>query len=185
MATVVLERLFDPPLGVADVAAMEREAGGCMAQHRVDHVFSLLSPDGRDLICTFAAPDAEAVRRVLQQLGDAPAQRARAWSASVHAPPAFPPQAPLADGSDAAVVLVERSFADPIAFAPLQAKEDAGAWCLDQHGVRHLRSYFSLDRRRMLCLYAAPDAEAVRHVQRQIDLPHDRVWRAQVWESRR
>jgi len=50
--------------------------------------------------------------------------------------------------------------------------------------VRHLRSYFALDRRRMLCLYAAPNTEAVRRVQRQVDLPHDRVWRARVWGTR-
>jgi hypothetical protein len=91
---------------------------------------------------------------------------------------------PRADERGAAIVLVERTFAVPVEFGAVQAQEDAGAWCLEQHGVRFLRSYFALDRQRMLCLYAAPDAEAVRHVQRQVDLPHDRVWRAQVWQSR-
>ena len=182
MSIVVLERRFDPALRLDDVEAMGSESAWCLEQHRVDHLFSLLSADGRDLICTFTAPDAEALRRVLQQLGET--QAYRAWSATVHAPPAEPPTAPPDGGRDGAVVLVERSFPAPVEFAPLQAREDAGAWCLDQQGVRHLRSYFALDRRRMLCLYAAPDAEAVRRVQRQVDLPHDRVWRAEVWGSR-
>lgn len=182
MSTVVLERQFDPPLRVDDVAAMKEEAAWCMAQYRVDHRFSLLSSDGHELICTFAAPDVEAVRRVAQQFGE-PVRRV--WSATVHAPPARPAEAPLADERGAAIVLVERSFAVPVEFGTVQAQEDAGAWCLEQHGVRFLRSYFALDRQRMLCLYAAPDAEAVRHVQRQVDLPHDRVWRAQVFEAPR
>jgi hypothetical protein len=42
--------------------------------------------------------------------------------------------------------------------------------------VRFLQSLFSLDRRRMLCLYAAPDAEAVRHAQRGAGLPFERIW---------
>ena len=92
------------------------------------------------------------------------------------------PRAPRPD--PASTVVVERAFAEPVAFAAVQAQEDAGAWCLDQHGVRFLRSYFALDRRRMICLYAAPDAESVRIVQRQVGLPHERVWNAQLWETR-
>src|SRR3970040_964899 len=39
-----------------------------------------------------------------------------------------------------------------------------GGWCLKQHGVHHLRSYLSPDKRRMICIFEAPDAEAVRTV---------------------
>jgi hypothetical protein len=73
-------------------------------------------------------------------------------------------------------VLVERSFADPVALADVQALEDANQWCLDVREVRFVRTYFSRDRRRMLCLYQSPDAESVRAAQREAGLPVDRVW---------
>jgi hypothetical protein len=84
-------------------------------------------------------------------------------------------------------VIVERSFGQPETFDELQAREDRFAWCLEQHHVKFIRSYFSRDRRFMICEYEAPDAEAVRAVQRTAELPFDRIWTAQVfdWESRR
>ena len=57
-----------------------------------------------------------------------------------------------------------------------QAIEDAGAWCLETHRVKFARTFFSLDRTRMICLYQAPDAEAVRMAQRQAGMPMERVW---------
>ena len=170
--TVMMERQLDAPVSLDDIGAMDAQAAWCREQYRVDHVCSFLSTDGRELLCAFADPDAEAVRSVLQRL-EMPYRRV--WGATLQGPDTRPP------GSG--VVLVDRSFATPVAFDGLQAQEDAGAWCLAQHGVRHLRSYFARDRQRMICVYAAPDAEAVRSVQRQVGLPHDRVWAAQLWEG--
>ncbi|HSP98942.1 MAG TPA: DUF4242 domain-containing protein [Candidatus Dormibacteraeota bacterium] len=181
MATVVLERLNDPPMRLDDIAAMEAQAAWCLEQHRVDHVLSLLSHDGRSLLCAFAAPDAEAVRRVTQQLG---MTIRTAWAATLHLPPGQPADASLAAANPAAIVVVERAFAEPVEFAAVRTQAAADPWCRDQYGVRFLRTYFALDRRRMICLYAAPDAESVRIVQRQIGLPHERVWNAQLWETR-
>ena len=73
-------------------------------------------------------------------------------------------------------MLVSRSFDRPADFAEIQAIEDAGAGCLEIHRVRFVRTYFSTDQRRMLCLYAAPDAESVRIAQREAGMPVDRVW---------
>jgi hypothetical protein len=58
----------------------------------------------------------------------------------------------------------------------IQALEDAGQGCLDLHRVRFVRTYFSRDRKRMICLYEAPDAESVRIAQREAQMPVDRVW---------
>jgi hypothetical protein len=74
------------------------------------------------------------------------------------------------------VVLVERSFEQPVAFQDIQTLEDAGSWCLDAHHVRFLKTFFSRDRRRMLCLYEAPDAEAVRLAETQARVPYDVAW---------
>ena len=75
-------------------------------------------------------------------------------------------------------VVVERSFAEPVAFEDVQALEDRGGWCLEAHGVRFLRTWFSRDRRRMICLYEAPDAESVRLAERKAGVPFDRAWSA-------
>jgi len=77
-------------------------------------------------------------------------------------------------------VVVERSFAEPVALADVQAIEDRGAWCLEAHGVRYLRTYFSRDRRRMVCLYEAPDAESVRLAEGKAGVPFERAWAAQA-----
>lgn len=79
-------------------------------------------------------------------------------------------------------VIVERSFDQPSVFEELQAAEDAVAWCLQQHRVRFVRSYLSLDGRSMVCVYEAPDADSVRETQRIGKLPFSRVWGANVVE---
>jgi hypothetical protein len=171
MEHVVAERVFDAPVTPDDLRALAAQGRWCLEQNRVTAVRSYLSGEGRKTVCFFDAPDAEAVRRVNQQT-EAPA--VRVWSASV--------LGPAADASDGAraVIVVERSFAEPVAFDDVAAREEAGAWCLDANRVRFLRSYFSSDRRRMLCLYQAPDAEAVRRAQKQIGMPVDTVWPATV-----
>ncbi len=58
----------------------------------------------------------------------------------------------------------------------MQAREDAAAHCLDTHRVRYLRTFFSNDRRRMVCIYRAPDAESVRIAQHQAGMPVDQIW---------
>jgi|KBSSwiStaDraftv2_1062776.scaffolds.fasta_scaffold135280_2 hypothetical protein len=73
-------------------------------------------------------------------------------------------------------VLVERRFEQPVELKDIQAQEGEGSWCLDAHNVRFLKSFFSKDRRRMLCLYEAPDAESVRLAEAQAKLPFDSAW---------
>lgn len=77
-------------------------------------------------------------------------------------------------------VVVERSFAEPVAFEDIQALEDRGGWCLEAHGVRFLKTYFSRDRRRMICLYEAPDAESVRLAEQKAGVPFESAWATQV-----
>ena len=79
-------------------------------------------------------------------------------------------------------IMVERLFDESRSFEDLQAQEDAFAWCAEQHQVKFLRSYFSKDRKRMICEYEAPDAEAVRKLQRTASMPFERIWTALVFE---
>jgi hypothetical protein len=181
MDLVLLERHLDPPIRLDDVHAMGQQAAWCMDQYRVRHVTSLLSHDGQRLTCTFLAPDAEAVRAVLRQVDGA---FERVWPASVHAPADFDENARLEVPDERTLVVVERRFPEGIEFAALQEIEDRGAWCLAQHRVRFLRSYFARDRRDMICIYAAPDAESVRSAQRQAGVPFATAWPALVYDTR-
>lgn len=77
-------------------------------------------------------------------------------------------------------VVVERSFEAALTLEELGAAYGRGAHCLETNGVRFVRTYLARDRRRMVCLFEAPDAEAVRRVQTTFGLPVDRVWTARV-----
>jgi hypothetical protein len=61
-------------------------------------------------------------------------------------------------------VLVERTFDPALRDEELRAVSRAVGKCLDLHRVRWRASFLARDRRRMLCHFEAPDAEAVRNV---------------------
>lgn len=52
--------------------------------------------------------------------------------------------------------------------------------CLVLHGVRHIVSYVAPDGLRMICVFEAPDCEAVRRAARQLGYRYDSVWPATV-----
>ena len=79
------------------------------------------------------------------------------------------------------LVLVERRFEQPTQFTDIQGLEDAGISCLETHHVRFLKSFLSKDRRRMLCLYEAPDAESVRLAEEQAKVPYEVLVRIAWW----
>jgi hypothetical protein len=168
MSDIVVERHWASPLTDADIQAMLESAGGCLARHHCDWFGSLLSADGHELLCHYSAPDAESVRVALYE---ANSPRGSIWPGSVHDRPGFT-DANLAQAN----VLVTRRFEQPVVLADVQAIEDAGAGCLETHRVRFVRTFFSNDRRRMICLYQAPDAESVRIAQREAGMPVERVW---------
>ncbi|WP_416140491.1 DUF4242 domain-containing protein [Halomonas sp. HK25] len=165
MIDVFLERCFERSLEVAFVQEVTLAAQDCFDLHRIQWQGSLLARDGRRLVCYFRAPDTEAARFTLRQAG---AEVAGLWAGTLHDAPGEDPST--------ANVLVERAFPAPVTLAAIQAIEDAGAACLQNHRVRFVRTCFSLDRRRMLCLYRAPDAESVRLAQRLAGMPLERVW---------
>ncbi len=163
MTPVVLERRFEPPMTADDFTAMALESASCLTVYRVEWRESLLAEDGSRLLCRFEAPDAESVRMIAR---DPRAQTKVAWSGTVHD----------TGREDVPNVVVERAFEEPVTVEELQAVEDAGAWCMDLHKVTFLRTFFSSDRRRMICLYKAPDAESVRLAQEKAGMPMERAW---------
>jgi hypothetical protein len=178
VVTVVVERYSPRGYDVEDVLAHEVAGRSCMDLYGVEPRLHLLARDRTRLVCLFQAPDAEAMRAVLRtDPGPPPTQ---AFAVEV-----FPGTGDrlddgliaLADGARALAV-VERGFAEPVPFAEVQAVEERGLWCLAVHDVEHVRSYFAFGRRRMLCLYTAPDVEAVRLAHDRIGLPFNRIWGA-------
>lgn len=168
MTDLFLERDFDPPMTVEDVQEMSRQSRGCFGLHHVTWRASMLSLDGRKMLCRFQAPDAESARIALRTLN---ADITNLWPGTVH-------DAPGTTAADQALanVLVERGFDEPVTLESVQALEDAGAGCLATHRVAFLRTFFSADQKRMICLYRAPDAESVRLAQREAGMPVERVW---------
>ena len=163
MNHVILEREFDPRLSPDGFRRMAEDSVGCLSMYRIEWQESMLAADGTRLLCRFQAPDAESVRQVAR---DPRVQNRVAWIGTVHD-----------TGRDGdATVVVARRFEEPTTVEAMQAIEDAGAWCLEQRQVTFLRTFFSIDRRRMLCLYQAPDAESVRQAQREAGMPVERVW---------
>jgi hypothetical protein len=76
--------------------------------------------------------------------------------------------------------IVERTFDPPLTVDELRGVEQRMAPCLDLYSVQWIRSYWSSDRRRMICEYEAADAESVRAVQQEAQAKFDRVWTAEV-----
>lgn len=74
------------------------------------------------------------------------------------------------------LVIVQREFDAPREVAELQAIEDENAWCLETNNVTFSHTYVSADGKTMLCVYQAPDAEAVRRVQDQAKMPYSRIY---------
>jgi hypothetical protein len=79
-------------------------------------------------------------------------------------------------------IIVERSFDQPLTQDDVDARGRRIADCLDLYGVRWIRSYFSADRRRMVCEYEAADAQSVRDVQNTARVPFEHVWPAELME---
>ena len=158
-----LERTFDEPWTRDDVLDGGREASWCFEVHRVRWSGSFLAADGRAMICTFTAPDLESGRLAMR---DAEMDLSLFWAGTVHGSP----------GRIAPNVVVERWFAAPTRYEDIKALSEAKAWCLDTYNVKYSHTFLSTDGKRMLCFYSAPDAEAVRNVQREAGAPMAAVW---------
>lgn len=168
MTDAILERNFDPPMTTAGFLEDVARSATCFEIHRVDWQNSMLANDGSKTICWFRGLDMESMRIAMRK---EQMDMRLLWSGSIH-------DAPGADESDfaSANVVVERSFDESVRLEDIQAIEDAGAGCLEMRNVKFVRTFFSNDRKRMICLYKAPDAESVRQAQREAKVPFNAVW---------
>ena len=75
-------------------------------------------------------------------------------------------------------VVLEREFPEPLAPEDVR-KMAASMQCLELYRVKPVCSYLMPDGKRLLCVFEAPDAEALRSVGRANRFPLDSV----VWAS--
>jgi hypothetical protein len=80
----------------------------------------------------------------------------------------------------ATIILEHRFESGPFEAARFEAAQRRNAPCLTIHGVQHTVSYVAPDGLRMICVFEAPDCEAVRRTARQLGYCCDRVWPASV-----
>lgn len=173
MKSVVVERAFDQPRSVDDLHAIAHQLRWCTDLYRVAaSPWRYLAVDGRRCACIYTAPDLEAIRQVLRKSQSGPPRSL--WATTTHAGPADGER--LAPGFS--LVLVERFFAAPARWEEFRALQAGHADCFDLHRVRLVRSHLACDGHRMLCVFAAPDLEAVRLANRKAGLPCDAVWAA-------
>ena len=139
MGCIVLEREYRPGITPADFKQMLEEGGDCLPIYRVEWCESFLAENGRSLVCVFEAADTDSIRQMLAANG---VEYSAVWPGSAHD-----------TGRDGIPnVVVTRRFDAAVTLDEVQAIEDAGAWCMELHSVTFLRTYFSLDRKRMICL---------------------------------
>jgi len=82
-----------------------------------------------------------------------------------------------------AALIVEQTFEVAISPEELNAAASRVDRCLEAHGARWVRSYLSLDRKRMICEFEAADAEAVRASYRSAGVSFDGCWGADVYTA--
>jgi len=80
------------------------------------------------------------------------------------------------------IFIVERVFSPPVTEAQFSASGEVLHRCIEERDVKAIRSYFSPDGSRSICVFEAADAERVREANRTAGAPFERVWQAQKFE---
>lgn len=76
------------------------------------------------------------------------------------------------------LVIVETTYDPPLTDERRQSDQDRLYACMELRNVEWLQSFESFDRRRKVCLFRAPDVDAMRESLRSAGVPFDRVWAA-------
>jgi hypothetical protein len=76
------------------------------------------------------------------------------------------------------LVVVERSFTEPLTEERLAEYARRAGPCFELRRVTPLTTYTSMDRRRTICVYRAPDAASVRDAHDTEGIPYVAIWSA-------
>jgi hypothetical protein len=179
MSLVIIEQEFSSPLTADDIVRPSAKTRSCMELYGANPRHHYLARGGLYCMCAFDAPDAESVRSAYRLADGGPPKGI--WAASIHPEGRVGAiHAPVRQNPDLTLVLTERVFADPVSYAEVRSVEEVGALSGDLRAVRFLRSYFSSNRKRLVCVYEAPDVESVTMVSRHAGLTFERAWSAEL-----
>src|SRR5215468_10452324 len=78
---------------------------------------------------------------------------------------------------------MEQTFETPISDEQMSKMSRQMDECPEIRNGAWARSYVARDRKRMVCEFLAPDAEAVREALRSGNIPFDRVWSSEVFDA--
>lgn len=81
-----------------------------------------------------------------------------------------------------ATVVVEVNWPEPLTMEELFDEDTETMRCLGERGGRWIRSLVSLDRKRTVCVFEAPDAESVREAYRRGGVENFVIWAADTVE---
>lgn len=173
MACIVVETIYDPPLTKELGEEIHERAIPCLSARNVNWICSFISGDRRRSVCWFEGVDAETVRQAYRH-ADVPF--ARIWTAQIRQAEDIDP---LTE-NDVSVSIIEGSYDEPFTEDEWDESNRLLSPCYEERGVRWIRSFVSLDRRRTICQLRSPDAESIRESYRRFSFPFDRVWTAQI-----
>ncbi|WP_448605000.1 nickel-binding protein [Thermoleptolyngbya sp.] len=176
MTLIIVETERSDPITPEVLADEGNRAFPCLAARNVTWRYSLLSGDRRRMICSFDAPDAEAVRmsyRTAHVLFE------KMWVDRILEPNGTP-----AEWNESALAMSEMVYP-----GGLSESEWQGQWqiitqhllpSLAERGVEWVRSHVSPDQTLILSELNAPDPALIDAACRQCDLPLARVWTAML-----
>jgi Protein of unknown function (DUF4242) len=171
MSLIISENSAEQPITKEMFYTAQRHLTPCLQVRDAKWRYSLLSSDGSRWICTYQAPDAQAVRDAYRRGGYV---ARRAWAGDLIQPK---PQRSIAATGLRIVLEGTEAYLDEDSLN--QTKDEMLRWSAE-YGIEWICSYLSYDRTQLLSELIAPDLESVREMQQRLKIPDDRLWSAQV-----
>ncbi len=168
MSDVFYLRDIDPPIQPSSLRDMVQYAGGCFRMHGVDWFQSFLAKSGNRMLCWYRARDAESARIALRQLGS---DMNAVWAATV-----IGGEGKNAPTIGSANVLAEFQFQQPLENAEKLLSSAIPAGLSPRPDVCLVRGFIDNSRTRMVCVFAAKNAETVQSTLAAAGLSAAAVW---------
>lgn len=176
MTLVIVETERSDPITPEVLEDEGNRALPCLAARNVTWRYSLLSGDRHRMICSFEAPDAEAVRLSYRT--------ARVAFEKIWVDHILEPNDTPAEWNEPALAVSEIAYPAGLPESEWQAQWQMITQYLlpsyTKRGVEWVRSHVSPDRTLILSELNAPDPALIHDAHRQFDFPLARVWSARL-----
>lgn len=171
MSLVISENSAEQPITEGMFYAAQQHLTPCLQVRNAKWRYSLLSSDRHRWICTYHAPDAEAVRDAYRRGGYI---ARRAWAGALIQPEH---QRPISESR--LRIVFEETYAYLDEETLNKTKNKMLHWNAE-YGIEWICSYLSYDRTRLISELTALDLKLLQEVQQKLKIPDDRIWSAQI-----